>query len=132
MALFCLWFPGFLYYEDLVSCVSKAEADAVSLIVKNTVCTFLPDALVTITGGFRRWVKTNEVTWLFYSGTHRLMFVSWKNQRSLVGKYQRVFSIFRPPPPQTEKQFPGSYVLLLQMVGLSDQNLRIACWKKYV
>ncbi|NWT86950.1 TDT nucleotidylexotransferase, partial [Lanius ludovicianus] len=45
---------GFLYYEDLVSCVSKAEADAVSLIVKNAVCTFLPDALVTITGGFRR------------------------------------------------------------------------------
>ncbi|NXT77541.1 TDT nucleotidylexotransferase, partial [Zapornia atra] len=45
---------GLLYYDDLVSCVSKAEADAVSLIVKNTVCTFLPDALVTITGGFRR------------------------------------------------------------------------------
>ncbi|KFU91459.1 DNA nucleotidylexotransferase [Chaetura pelagica] len=45
---------GFLYYEDLVSCVSKAEADAVTLLVKNTVCTFLPDALVTITGGFRR------------------------------------------------------------------------------
>ncbi|NXX79404.1 TDT nucleotidylexotransferase, partial [Urocolius indicus] len=48
---------GFLYYEDLVSCVSKVEADAVSLIVKNTVCTFLPDALVTITGGFRRGKK---------------------------------------------------------------------------
>ncbi|NXN38868.1 TDT nucleotidylexotransferase, partial [Rhinoptilus africanus] len=48
---------GFLYYEDLVSCVSKAEADAVSLIVKNTVCMFLPDALVTITGGFRRGKK---------------------------------------------------------------------------
>ncbi|XP_041874987.1 DNA nucleotidylexotransferase isoform X5 [Corvus kubaryi] len=48
---------GFLYYEDLVSCVSKAEADAVSLIVKNAVCTFLPDALVTITGGFRRGKK---------------------------------------------------------------------------
>ncbi|NXM66262.1 TDT nucleotidylexotransferase, partial [Serilophus lunatus] len=48
---------GFLYYEDLVSCVSKAEADAVTLIVKNTVCTFLPDALVTITGGFRRGKK---------------------------------------------------------------------------
>ncbi|KFW74842.1 DNA nucleotidylexotransferase, partial [Phalacrocorax carbo] len=45
---------GFLFYEDLVSCVSKAEADAVSLIVKNAVCMFLPDALVTITGGFRR------------------------------------------------------------------------------
>ncbi|XP_064000733.1 DNA nucleotidylexotransferase [Pogoniulus pusillus] len=48
---------GFLYYEDLVSCVSKAEADAVSLIVKNAVCMFLPDALVTITGGFRRGKK---------------------------------------------------------------------------
>ncbi|KFQ24351.1 PREDICTED: DNA nucleotidylexotransferase [Merops nubicus] len=48
---------GLLYYEDLVSCVSKAEADAVSLIVKNTVCMFLPDALVTITGGFRRGKK---------------------------------------------------------------------------
>ncbi|NXH18313.1 TDT nucleotidylexotransferase, partial [Bucco capensis] len=45
---------GFLYYEDLVSCVSKAEADAVNLIVKSTVYTFLPDALVTVTGGFRR------------------------------------------------------------------------------
>ncbi|XP_064924471.1 DNA nucleotidylexotransferase isoform X3 [Columba livia] len=45
---------GFLYYEDLVSCVSKAEADAVNMVVKNTVYTFLPDALVTITGGFRR------------------------------------------------------------------------------
>ncbi|NXD75559.1 TDT nucleotidylexotransferase, partial [Halcyon senegalensis] len=51
---------GFLYYEDLVSCVSKAEADAVSLIVKNTVCMFLPDALVTITGGFRRGKKTGH------------------------------------------------------------------------
>ncbi|XP_027503619.1 DNA nucleotidylexotransferase isoform X2 [Corapipo altera] len=48
---------GFLYYEDLVSCVSKAEADAVTLVVKNTVSTFLPDALVTITGGFRRGKK---------------------------------------------------------------------------
>nr|XP_009942513.1 PREDICTED: DNA nucleotidylexotransferase [Opisthocomus hoazin] len=48
---------GFLYYEDLVSCVSKAEADAVSFIVKNTVCMFLPDAVVTITGGFRRGKK---------------------------------------------------------------------------
>ncbi|XP_057258256.1 DNA nucleotidylexotransferase isoform X2 [Pezoporus wallicus] len=51
---------GFLYYEDLVSCVSKAEADAVSLIVRNTVSTFLPDALVTITGGFRRGKKTGH------------------------------------------------------------------------
>ncbi|XP_068806098.1 DNA nucleotidylexotransferase isoform X4 [Struthio camelus] len=48
---------GFLYYEDLVSCVSKAEADAVGLIVKKTVHMFLPDALVTITGGFRRGKK---------------------------------------------------------------------------
>ncbi|KAH1167360.1 hypothetical protein KIL84_002843, partial [Mauremys mutica] len=48
---------GFLYYEDLLSCVSKAEADAVNLIVKDAVRTFLPDALVTITGGFRRGKK---------------------------------------------------------------------------
>lgn len=34
--------------------------------------------------------------------------------------------------PQTGKQLPGSYVLLLQMVGLSEQNLRIACWKTFV
>uniref|UniRef100_A0A8C4YKC8 DNA nucleotidylexotransferase n=1 Tax=Gopherus evgoodei TaxID=1825980 RepID=A0A8C4YKC8_9SAUR len=48
---------GFLYYEDLLSRVSEAEADAVSLIVKDAVRTFLPDALVTITGGFRRGKK---------------------------------------------------------------------------
>ncbi|XP_067409002.1 DNA nucleotidylexotransferase [Emydura macquarii macquarii] len=48
---------GFLHHEDLVSCVSKAEADAVSLIVKDTVRTFLPEALVTLTGGFRRGKK---------------------------------------------------------------------------
>uniref|UniRef100_F6UMV3 DNA nucleotidylexotransferase n=1 Tax=Monodelphis domestica TaxID=13616 RepID=F6UMV3_MONDO len=45
---------GLCYYEDLIDCVSKAEADAVSLLVQDAVWTFLPDALVTITGGFRR------------------------------------------------------------------------------
>ncbi|NWY00334.1 TDT nucleotidylexotransferase, partial [Nothoprocta ornata] len=48
---------GLLYYEDLVSCVSEAEADAVGLVVKKAVHTFLPDALVTLTGGFRRGKK---------------------------------------------------------------------------
>ncbi|NXD14109.1 TDT nucleotidylexotransferase, partial [Nothocercus nigrocapillus] len=48
---------GLLYYEDLVSCVSEAEVDAVGLIVKKTVHMFLPDALVTVTGGFRRGKK---------------------------------------------------------------------------
>ncbi|XP_076980513.1 DNA nucleotidylexotransferase isoform X2 [Tamandua tetradactyla] len=48
---------GFLYYEDLVSCVSRAEAEAVSELVKEAVWTFLPDALVTMTGGFRRGKK---------------------------------------------------------------------------
>ncbi|NWX29139.1 TDT nucleotidylexotransferase, partial [Notiomystis cincta] len=51
---------GLFYYEDLVSSASEAEADAVTLIVKNTVCTFLPDALVTITGGFRRGKKSGH------------------------------------------------------------------------
>ncbi|NXA34558.1 TDT nucleotidylexotransferase, partial [Eudromia elegans] len=48
---------GLLYYEDLVTCVSEAEANAVGLIVKKAVHTFLPDALVTLTGGFRRGKK---------------------------------------------------------------------------
>uniref|UniRef100_F6VL88 DNA nucleotidylexotransferase n=1 Tax=Ornithorhynchus anatinus TaxID=9258 RepID=F6VL88_ORNAN len=48
---------GFLYYEDLVSCVAKEEADAVYLIVKEAVRAFLPEALVTLTGGFRRGKK---------------------------------------------------------------------------
>ncbi|KYO42280.1 DNA nucleotidylexotransferase [Alligator mississippiensis] len=51
---------GFLHYEDIVSYVSKAEADAVSLLIKDTVCMFLPDALVTVTGGFRRGKKTGH------------------------------------------------------------------------
>lgn len=45
---------GFLYYEDLISCVNRAEAEAVSMLVKEAVVAFLPDALVTMTGGFRR------------------------------------------------------------------------------
>ncbi|XP_054437677.1 DNA nucleotidylexotransferase [Pteronotus mesoamericanus] len=48
---------GFLYYEDLVSCVTKAEAEAVSVLVKEAVWAFLPDAFVTMTGGFRRGKK---------------------------------------------------------------------------
>ncbi|XP_049646361.1 DNA nucleotidylexotransferase [Suncus etruscus] len=48
---------GFRYYEDLVSCVTREEAEAVSLMVKETVQTFLPDAFITITGGFRRGKK---------------------------------------------------------------------------
>uniref|UniRef100_A0A8D0HCX9 DNA nucleotidylexotransferase n=1 Tax=Sphenodon punctatus TaxID=8508 RepID=A0A8D0HCX9_SPHPU len=51
---------GFLHYEDLAGCVSKAEADAVSLIVKGTVRTLFSDALVTVTGGFRRGKKTGH------------------------------------------------------------------------
>ncbi|XP_032137034.1 DNA nucleotidylexotransferase isoform X2 [Sapajus apella] len=48
---------GFLYYEDLVSCVTRAEAEAVSVLVKEAVWAFLPDAFVTMTGGFRRGKK---------------------------------------------------------------------------
>ncbi|KAM5321928.1 DNA nucleotidylexotransferase isoform 2-T2 [Glossophaga mutica] len=48
---------GFLYYEDLVSCVTRAEAEAVSVLVKEAVWAFLPDAFVTLTGGFRRGKK---------------------------------------------------------------------------
>ncbi|XP_006090052.1 DNA nucleotidylexotransferase [Myotis lucifugus] len=48
---------GFFYYEDLVSCVTKAEAEAVGVLVKEAVWAFLPDAFVTVTGGFRRGKK---------------------------------------------------------------------------
>ncbi|KAM8911790.1 DNA nucleotidylexotransferase isoform 2-T2 [Lycaon pictus] len=48
---------GFLYYEDLVSCVTRAEAEAVGVLVKEAVGAFLPDAFVTMTGGFRRGKK---------------------------------------------------------------------------
>uniref|UniRef100_A0A8D1NK96 DNA nucleotidylexotransferase n=1 Tax=Sus scrofa TaxID=9823 RepID=A0A8D1NK96_PIG len=48
---------GFLYYEDLVSCVTRAEAEAVGVLVKEAVQAFLPDAFVTMTGGFRRGKK---------------------------------------------------------------------------
>ncbi|XP_032985975.1 DNA nucleotidylexotransferase isoform X1 [Rhinolophus ferrumequinum] len=48
---------GFLYYEDLVSCVTRAEAEAVSVLVNEAVWAFLPDASVTMTGGFRRGKK---------------------------------------------------------------------------
>ncbi|XP_048191254.1 DNA nucleotidylexotransferase isoform X2 [Perognathus longimembris pacificus] len=48
---------GFLYYEDLISSVTRAEAEAVSVLVKEAVWTFLPNALVTLTGGFRRGKK---------------------------------------------------------------------------
>ncbi|XP_077635474.1 DNA nucleotidylexotransferase [Crocuta crocuta] len=48
---------GFLYYEDLVSCVTRTEAEAVGVLVKEAVWAFLPDAFVTMTGGFRRGKK---------------------------------------------------------------------------
>ncbi|XP_051002495.1 DNA nucleotidylexotransferase [Acomys russatus] len=51
---------GFLYYEDLVSCVNRAEAEAISVLVKEAVAAFLPDASVTVTGGFRRGKMTGH------------------------------------------------------------------------
>ncbi|XP_053160873.1 DNA nucleotidylexotransferase isoform X2 [Hemicordylus capensis] len=51
---------GLLHYEDLVSCVSKAEADSAGQIVKDTVRKFSPSALITLTGGFRRGKKTGH------------------------------------------------------------------------
>ncbi|XP_066477115.1 DNA nucleotidylexotransferase [Tiliqua scincoides] len=51
---------GLLHYEDLASFVSKEEADSASQIVKDTVRKFVPSALVTLTGGFRRGKKTGH------------------------------------------------------------------------
>ncbi|XP_032088044.1 DNA nucleotidylexotransferase [Thamnophis elegans] len=51
---------GFLYYDDLISCVSKAEADAATRIVQDTVWRISPHAIVTLTGGFRRGKQTGH------------------------------------------------------------------------
>ncbi|KAM4636943.1 DNA nucleotidylexotransferase [Discoglossus pictus] len=48
---------GFLYYDDIASYVSKTEADAVESLVKDIVWKLVPDAVVTLTGGFRRGKK---------------------------------------------------------------------------
>ncbi|XP_036403265.1 DNA nucleotidylexotransferase [Megalops cyprinoides] len=45
---------GFLYYEDISRAVSKAEADAMGRIVEDIVHSIAPDAIVALTGGFRR------------------------------------------------------------------------------
>nr|XP_025035540.1 DNA nucleotidylexotransferase isoform X1 [Pelodiscus sinensis] len=92
---------GFLHYEDLISYVSKVEADAVSVIVEDAVRTFLPDALVTITGGFRRGKKIgHDVDFLITSPElreeeevlHRVIDL-WKKQGVLL-YYDLVESTF--------------------------------------
>ncbi|KAG8551716.1 hypothetical protein GDO81_004228, partial [Engystomops pustulosus] len=45
---------GLLYYDDIADYVSKMEAEAVEHLMKNIIYKFVPDAIVTITGGFRR------------------------------------------------------------------------------
>ncbi|XP_069836229.1 DNA nucleotidylexotransferase [Dendropsophus ebraccatus] len=51
---------GLLYYDDIASYVSRMEADAIEHLVKNIICEFVPDAIVTITGGFRRGKDTGH------------------------------------------------------------------------
>nr|O57486.2 RecName: Full=DNA nucleotidylexotransferase; AltName: Full=Terminal addition enzyme; AltName: Full=Terminal deoxynucleotidyltransferase; Short=Terminal transferase [Ambystoma mexicanum]AAB92673.2 matrice independent polymerase [Ambystoma mexicanum] len=51
---------GLQHYEDILGGVRKAEADAVAMVVRDAVWTFLPDAVVTLTGGFRRGNKTGH------------------------------------------------------------------------
>ncbi|XP_004625739.1 DNA nucleotidylexotransferase [Octodon degus] len=51
---------GFLYYEDLVHCVTRAEAEAASELVNEAVRAFLPGALISMTGGFRRGKETGH------------------------------------------------------------------------
>uniref|UniRef100_A0AAY4AXK5 DNA-directed DNA/RNA polymerase mu n=1 Tax=Denticeps clupeoides TaxID=299321 RepID=A0AAY4AXK5_9TELE len=45
---------GLQHYKDLNTCVSKAEADAIGVIVDQAVQAVLPGAQITLTGGFRR------------------------------------------------------------------------------
>ncbi|NP_001079251.1 DNA nucleotidylexotransferase [Xenopus laevis] len=48
---------GLLYYEDITSYVSRAEAETTEQLIKSIVWKFVPDAIVTLTGGFRRGKK---------------------------------------------------------------------------
>ncbi|KAM5141550.1 DNA nucleotidylexotransferase [Mantella aurantiaca] len=45
---------GLLYYEDIASYVTKVEADAAKHLIKTIIWGFVSDAIVTVTGGFRR------------------------------------------------------------------------------
>ncbi|KAL0964281.1 hypothetical protein UPYG_G00321690 [Umbra pygmaea] len=45
---------GFLYYRDISKAVSKAEAKALGRIIEETVHSIVPDAILDLTGGFRR------------------------------------------------------------------------------
>ncbi|XP_072341862.1 DNA-directed DNA/RNA polymerase mu isoform X4 [Scyliorhinus torazame] len=45
---------GLLYYEDLILPVTKVEADLIKQIIEEAVHRFLPSAIITLTGGFRR------------------------------------------------------------------------------
>uniref|UniRef100_A0A8C7DBF3 DNA nucleotidylexotransferase n=1 Tax=Oncorhynchus kisutch TaxID=8019 RepID=A0A8C7DBF3_ONCKI len=45
---------GFLYYSDISKAVSKAEAKALGCIIEETVHWIAPDAILALTGGFRR------------------------------------------------------------------------------
>ncbi|XP_069756600.1 DNA nucleotidylexotransferase-like isoform X2 [Narcine bancroftii] len=45
---------GFLYYEDIIQSVSRAEAEAVGQMIQDIVHEYTPHAKVTLTGGFRR------------------------------------------------------------------------------
>ncbi|XP_067857234.1 DNA-directed DNA/RNA polymerase mu [Heptranchias perlo] len=45
---------GLLYYEDLNVPVTRAEADLIGQIVEAAIHRFLPTAVITLTGGFRR------------------------------------------------------------------------------
>uniref|UniRef100_A0A8C6YJD7 DNA nucleotidylexotransferase n=1 Tax=Naja naja TaxID=35670 RepID=A0A8C6YJD7_NAJNA len=51
---------GFFYYDDIISGVSKAEADAATRIVQDTVWKISPNAVVTLAGGFRRGKQTGH------------------------------------------------------------------------
>ncbi|XP_041722248.2 DNA nucleotidylexotransferase-like [Coregonus clupeaformis] len=45
---------GFLYYRDISKAVSKAEAKALRCIIEETSHWIAPDAILALTGGFRR------------------------------------------------------------------------------
>lgn len=52
---------GVQYYKDLNTPVTKKEAVVISDIVEKTVKAVLPGAIITLTGGFRRYKHTVHI-----------------------------------------------------------------------
>ncbi|XP_038641374.1 DNA-directed DNA/RNA polymerase mu isoform X2 [Scyliorhinus canicula] len=114
---------GLLYYEDLILPVTKVEADLIQQIIEEAVHRFLPSAVITLTGGFRRGKEyghdvdflithreegreegliSKVISWMtaqgiiLYDDTMDNSYHKWKNKESeIFDRFAKCFSIFK-------------------------------------